>query len=636
MYSRGVESTRAARRTLAVALFSWLAIAPAGCARATQAEPGASTPGAAPWLWGRLEPGPHGVGMEILAAADSGRPERSADGVVRARPLELVVWFPARAGGLTRSPITFAGYVDLSEGSMVEGLAATRPLEWRRRWLAEAVSRDPASVDPRLIDRLLASPMAAVRGATPLADRSPLMLWSTRHATPAAQSVMSEYLASHGYVVAWMRYAGDDSLRPPFDDVSAGRRVEILEAHVADMQWALRRLAAHPSVDSTRMGVAAWSYSGEPATALAQRAPRLRVLVSLSSSAFTWPYRRTDSAPSLDSMPLRTDVLVLEESGAARGRVREPPAILDRLPGKVFRVTFPELAHGSFNVLEGMIPGVAGIATVQPWSVAGPAAQAGYETISRAVRGLLDKTMKGAPGDGWATAVRHGPGRGVSSTRGTSFVDDTVVIEVDGWRLIGNAVRPAVATRGPAVLLLNKANGDRRVYAELARELAVRGVASLCLDLRGHGESTNRATFVPGLRNAASTGEDEDIAAALRWLRAQPYTDSTRVGVVGASYSGEAMMVAARAGSGARAYVASSPGSLSDRSIDDIDTAGAAWSIIVSTNERFLRGVVAAVRARSRTATVIEVDGTAHASDILVAHPELTVRVADWLRERLQ
>ena len=224
----------------------------------------------------------------------------------------------------------------------------------------------------------------------------------------------------------------------------------------------------------------------------------------------------------------------------------------------------------------------------------------------------------------------------MSATAGTSSVDDTDTIESDGWRLAGNMVRPEAGGRTPAVLLLNKANGDRRVYAQVARELASRGVSSLRLDLRGHGESTNLATFVPLLANAASEGEERDVVAALRWLRSHPRVDSARIGVVGASYSGEAMAVAARAGFPARAYVALSPGSLSERTIADFDRGGVPWSIIVSRNERFLRGVVAAVRERSRAATITEVDGAAHASDILVARPELSVTIADWLAERLQ
>jgi dienelactone hydrolase len=183
--------------------------------------------------------------------------------------------------------------------------------------------------------------------------------------------------------------------------------------------------------------------------------------------------------------------------------------------------------------------------------------------------------------------------------------------------------------------MLNKANGDRRVYTDLARALASRGIASLRLDLRGHGESTNRGTFVPGLANAAAEPAETDVVAAVRWLRAQPFVDPARVGIVGASYSGETMAIAGRAGARANAYVALSPGSLSAETIDAIDQSRVAWWVLRSRNERFVRDVVEALRTRSQTARVTEVDGTAHATDILVVHPELADEIAEWLRTRL-
>ena len=106
--------------------------------------------------------------------------------------------------------------------------------------------------------------------------------------------------------------------------------------------------------------------------------------------------------------------------------------------------------------------------------------------------------------------------------------------------------------------------------------------------------------------------------------------------MVGASYSGELMAIAGRAGARAKAYVALSPGSLSAETIDGIDTSGIPWWILRSKNERFVRDVVEAVQARSRTARVSEVDGAAHATDMLITHPELAADIAEWLRVALE
>ena len=77
------------------------------------------------------------------------------------------------------------------------------------------------------------------------------------------------------------------------------------------------------------------------------------------------------------------------------------------------------------------------------------------------------------------------------AAQGSPGDDTRVVIESRGWQLIGDLCIPGSEKRCPAVLLLNKAAGDRTVYDELARQLAARGIASLRLDLPGHGESVN-------------------------------------------------------------------------------------------------------------------------------------------------
>ena len=68
------------------------------------------------------------------------------------------------------------------------------------------------------------------------------------------------------------------------------------------------------------------------------------------------------------------------------------------------------------------------------------------------------------------------------------------------WELIGDLVIPNTEEKPPVVLLLNKANGNREVYRTMANYLSDRGIASLRLDLRGHGESTNVEKFIPGIR----------------------------------------------------------------------------------------------------------------------------------------
>jgi dienelactone hydrolase len=215
-----------------------------------------------------------------------------------------------------------------------------------------------------------------------------------------------------------------------------------------------------------------------------------------------------------------------------------------------------------------------------------------------------------------------------------------VVVESNGWKLVCDLLVPKSKRPVPAVILLNKAAGDRRVYEQLARSLAEHGIASLRVDLRGHGESVNKGKFVPGSENALSVieGSDEDVTSAFGYLKTVPGIDARRIGFVGASYSGEEMAVSARKHGYAQAYVALSPGSFSEASMEAIDPSGIPWLFVKSTEERAksLQDFFALLRRKSRTAQTMEVAGTEHATDMLSAHPELAEMLAVWFKHQLR
>lgn len=219
--------------------------------------------------------------------------------------------------------------------------------------------------------------------------------------------------------------------------------------------------------------------------------------------------------------------------------------------------------------------------------------------------------------------------------------ESRVVIQSSGWELVGDLRVPESPDPAPAVLMLNKAAGDRQVYKDLAARLAERGVVSLRLDLRGHGESTNLGRFVPGETDDAGREiiiwqSDEDVTAAHRYLKALAAVDSTRIGIVGASYSGEEMAEAGRKSGYARAYVALSPGSFSDESIAAMDTEGVSWLFVVSRHERYLKEIAAAVQSRTRSAEILYLPGDKHATRILEARTDVAERIAVWLAAKLE
>ena len=218
--------------------------------------------------------------------------------------------------------------------------------------------------------------------------------------------------------------------------------------------------------------------------------------------------------------------------------------------------------------------------------------------------------------------------------------DQPVEIASDAWQLKGDFRRGVGFGRRPAVLLLNKANGNRQGYAGLASELALRGMSSLRLDLRAHGESVNKGRFVPSAEGSVALldGSEADVAAALAWLRAREDVDRERIAVVGASYSAEVATDAARRqGRFAQAYAMLSPGSLSEESARGIDGSGARWLVVRAARERSPSVKAAADRVAifSRTAELRVLDSDKHATDMLESVPELSPWLAYWLQQSL-
>jgi len=212
-----------------------------------------------------------------------------------------------------------------------------------------------------------------------------------------------------------------------------------------------------------------------------------------------------------------------------------------------------------------------------------------------------------------------------------------IEIESNEWQLIGDLLLPADKDSLSIVLMLNKANGNREVYKNLAHHLANNGIASLRLDLRGHGESTNLGKFIPGNipKDPIIWDAELDVISAYEYLKTHPNIDANKIGILGSSYSGEEMAEAGRIHGFAQAYVAISPGSFSENSINGIDSSNVPWLFIASNNERFLKNITSNIQAQSKTVELIVIPGEKHASDILIDNENLSKRIAIWLSHKL-
>jgi dienelactone hydrolase len=221
----------------------------------------------------------------------------------------------------------------------------------------------------------------------------------------------------------------------------------------------------------------------------------------------------------------------------------------------------------------------------------------------------------------------------------SAAANDDVLFESDGWRLHGEW--HPVERHAPAVLLLHDAAGDRSDFATLAEALVGEGAHALRLELRGHGASTNLGRFEPPYAENLHINQEawHDIVVAIDWLRAQPMVG--RIGIVGASYSGEQAALALREGdTRADAYVMFSPGSFQDESIAAANASGVPWLFLRTEGEspnslRWIDEIFAVLPEIAPGAEIRVYPGSGHASGMLEGRPEVAAETADWLTRAL-
>jgi hypothetical protein len=211
-----------------------------------------------------LTAGSYPVGFRVMRELDTFRialPPRAGFG----RAVPIAVWYPSAPSD--SPPMTLREYVIASEQTIVGG-----PIDDAAAiaaFVTEARTRG-AALDG--IERLLNARGLARRDAPPSARRFPLVMFA--HASVDTQSVMAEYLASYGYVVAAVRSRGAQ-------DVAYRLSRENLDAMVADIDFAARRLQREHFVAPDPIGVIGMSNGSIAAVALQLKRSDIGAVVSL-------------------------------------------------------------------------------------------------------------------------------------------------------------------------------------------------------------------------------------------------------------------------------------------------------------------------------------------------------------------
>jgi dienelactone hydrolase len=214
------------------------------------------------------KPGSYKVGLKVVEQYD---PARTFHGAVddlgkpnieeRARPLQTLVWYPARRNNDNAMTVGDYGKLLVTETNFS---GTQMPQEWKP-WIN--------AMAPTLKDKLW-----AVRDAQAIADKFPVVIYAPSFGLMAWENAdLCEYLASHGYVVI---------ASPDMGAMNRGMTLDLpgLDAQAADISFLITFARTLPDTDVSEVAVAGFSWGGLSNLLAASRDSRIRVLVALDGS----------------------------------------------------------------------------------------------------------------------------------------------------------------------------------------------------------------------------------------------------------------------------------------------------------------------------------------------------------------
>ena len=208
-----------------------------------------------PLLWGNLEPGPHFVGFQSSVVFDASRNYDAKAG----RPILLNVWYPATP--TMEPPILYGRDLRVPD---VNGHTAFRGrLEtFVRNVLSDDLFHRKSEgrlneVERTAFDRLLSTPTTARLDAAPAPGPFPVVLY---HAGAGGSfeenSLLFEYLASHGYVVV------SSAFQSTFPDV-VGNNIGGIERSGPDLNFMAQQARLWPHADAAKLAAMGHSFGAQ-------------------------------------------------------------------------------------------------------------------------------------------------------------------------------------------------------------------------------------------------------------------------------------------------------------------------------------------------------------------------------------
>lgn len=281
--------------------------------------------------WGKLQPGPYAVGFRVVQQYDYSRtlkPKTDFAGTPTvgetAAPMQIGIWYPAKAKA-NAVRMRYEEYLYLNQKAESFGAITQADKDKARENLQSLLrfgfNRELPEAD---VQAVLTAPTAAVRDAEPERGTFPIILGGFGNV--GNTSVLAEYLASYGYLVATVgRHTQMGTLqvsKPPI----------ALEWHTRNFEYLLAFLHAQPQADFDRIGVLGVNFDGMAALIFQMRNLTASAVVSLDG----WEGKKLNSqtareSPYFDVLKLRVPYLFFSQDNPPSPGLQPDPTFLATL-----------------------------------------------------------------------------------------------------------------------------------------------------------------------------------------------------------------------------------------------------------------------------------------------------------------
>jgi hypothetical protein len=335
--------------------------------------------------WGGLEPGPFAVGYAVLQRIDHSRTFGTRTDLPNKitlddhpRPIQINIWYPAVKNDSTER-MKYEGYV---EWIGVIGKSHSLNDEAKKTGRDEFIKYFISSGAPEeKINQLMNTRIAVVRNGIHEKGPFPLILFAPGIGdSPVMHTIICEYLASQGYIVASIPSMGWTT-REMVPSASC------IETQVRDLEYTIMIMREYPSVDIRRVGTIGFSLGSCSALILAMRNIDVDAVVSLDGSiGFKDRIARVKESPFYHPGTVQIPLLHLNIVGNKRNDL----GIIDSMHSSLRTIIgIKGIGHMNFTAI-GMVAGVMPgfLPSIEP------NAKLGYETICRYTLHFLNAYIK--------------------------------------------------------------------------------------------------------------------------------------------------------------------------------------------------------------------------------------------------